>query len=159
MCREAAVLELTAQVPGVQLVQMWVCDLVMSQTFLEWIIENGELRIMANVVEEKSFQLAIRIVRLYQYLRSKKKEFVLSKQLLRSGTSIGANVAEAQQAQSRADFLSKINIALKEAAETEYWLRLLRATDYMAEKEFRSIYDDCEQVKKLLVSIVKSTKE
>ena len=138
---------------------MWVCDLVMSQTFFEWIIENGELRIMANVVEEKSFQFAIRIVRLYQYLRSKKKEFVLSKQLLRSGTSIGANVAEAQQAQSRADFLSKINIALKEAAETEYWLRLLRATDYMAEKEFRSIYDDCEQVKKLLVSIVKSTKE
>ena len=159
MCREAAVLELTAQVPGVQLVQMWVCDLVMSQTFLEMIIENGELRIMANVVEEKSFQFAIRIVRLYQYLRSKKKEFVLSKQLLRSGTSIGANVAEAQQAQSRADFLSKINIALKEAAETEYWLRLLRATDYMVEKEFRSIYDDCEQVKKLLVAIVKSTKE
>ena len=159
MCREAAVLELTAQVPGVQLGQMWVCDLVMSQTFLELIIENGELRIMANVVEEKSFQFAIRIVRLYQYLRSKKKEFVLSKQLLRSGTSIGANVAEAQQAQSRADFLSKINIALKEAAETEYWLRLLRATDYMVEKEFRSIYDDCEQVKKLLVAIVKSTKE
>ena len=159
MCREAAVLELTAQVPGVQLVQMWVCDLVMSQTFFEWIIENGELRIMANVVEEKSFLFAIRIVRLYQYLHSKKKEFVLSKQLLRSGTSIGANVAEAQQAQSRADFLSKINIALKEAAETEYWLRLLRATDYMAEKEFRSIYDDCEQVKKPLVSIVKSTKE
>ena len=114
---------------------------------------------MANVVEEKSFQLAIRTVRLYQYLRSKKKEFVLSKQLLRSGTSVGANVAEAQQAQSRADFLSKINIALKEAAETEYWLRLLRATDYLEEKEFRSIYSDCEQVKKLLVAIVKTTKE
>ena len=112
-----------------------------------------------SIIETKSFQFAIRIVRLYQYLRSKKKEFVLSKQLLRSGNSIGANVAEAQQAQSRADFLSKTNIALKEAAETEYWLRLLRATDYMAEKEFRSIYDDCEQVKKLLVSIVKSTKE
>ena len=159
MCREAAVLELTAQVPGVQLVQMWVCDLVMSQTFLELIIENGELRIMANVVEEKSFQFAIRIVRLYQYLRSKKKEFVLSKQLLRSGTSVGANVAEAQQAQSRADFLSKINIALKEAAETEYWLRLLQATDYLEEEEFRSIYSDCEQVKKLLVAIVKTTKE
>ena len=114
---------------------------------------------MANAVEEKSFQFAIRIVRLYQYLRSKKKEFVLSKQLLRSGTSVGANVAEAQQAQSRADFLSKINIALKEAAETEYWLRLLRATDYLEEKEFRSIYSDCEQVKKLLVAIVKTTKE
>ena len=114
---------------------------------------------MANVVEEKSFQLAIRTIRLYQYLRSKKKEFVLSKQLLRSGTSVGANVAEAQQAQSRADFLSKINIALKEAAETEYWLSLLRATDYLEEKEFRSIYSDCEQVKKLLVAIVKTTKE
>ena len=114
---------------------------------------------MDATVEQKSFRYAIRIVNLYKYLRGKKKEFVLSKQLLRSGTSIGANVAEAQQAQSRADFLSKINIALKEAAETEYWLRLLRATDYMAEKEFRSIYDDCEQVKKLLVSIVKSTKE
>ena len=114
---------------------------------------------MANVVEEKSFQLAIRTIRLYQYLRSKKKEFVLSKQLLRSGTSVGANVAEAQQAQSRADSLSKINIALKEAAETEYWLRLLRATDYLEEKEFRSIYSDCEQVKKLLVAIVKTTKE
>ena len=114
---------------------------------------------MANVVEEKSFQLAIRTIRLYQYLRSKKKEFVLSKQLLRSGTSVGANVAEAQQAQSRADFLSKINIALKKAAETEYWLRLLRATDYLEEKEFRSIYSDCEQVKKLLVAIVKTTKE
>ena len=114
---------------------------------------------MANVVEEKSFQLAIRTIRLYQYLRSKKKEFVLSKQLLRSGTSVGANVTEAQQAQSRADFLSKINIALKEAAETEYWLRLLRATDYLEEKEFRSIYSDCEQVKKLLVAIVKTTKE
>ena len=114
---------------------------------------------MANVVEEKSFQLAIRTIRLYQYLRSKKKEFVLSKQLLRSGTSVGANIAEAQQAQSRADFLSKINIALKEAAETEYWLRLLRATDYLEEKEFRSIYSDCEQVKKLLVAIVKTTKE
>ena len=83
----------------------------------------------------------------------------MSKQLLRSGTSVGANVAEAQQAQSRADFLSKINIALKEAAETEYWLRLLRATDYLEEKEFRSIYSDCEQVKKLLVAIVKTTKE
>ena len=114
---------------------------------------------MANIVEEKSFQFAIRIVKLYQYFRSKKKEFVLSKQLLRSGTSIGANVAEAQQAQSRADFLSKINIALKEAAETEYWLRLLFETDYLEEHEFLSIHGDCEQVKKLLVAIVKSAKE
>ena len=114
---------------------------------------------MANVIEEKSFRFAIRTVRLYQYLRSKKKEFVLSKQLLRSGTSIGANVAEAQHAQSRADFLSKINIALKEAAETEYWLRLLHATEYLDEQEFFSVYDDCVQVKKMLVAIVKTSKE
>ena len=114
---------------------------------------------MSNVVEDKSFLFAIRIVRLYRYLRSEKKEFVLSKQLLRSGTSISANVAEAQQAQSRADFLSKINIALKEAAETEYWLRLLHATDYLSNNEFASVYDDCVQVKKMLVAIVKTSKE
>lgn len=113
---------------------------------------------MENIVEEKSFRFAVRIVRLYQYLRSKKKEFVLSKQLLRSGTSVGANISEAQQAQSRADFLSKINIALKEAAETEYWLRLLHATDYLEDREFMSVYDDCVQVKKLLVAIVKTAK-
>ena len=114
---------------------------------------------MSNVVEEKSFQFAIRIVRLYRYLRSEKKEFVMAKQLLRSGTSIGANVAEAQQAQSRADFLSKSNIALKEAAEAEYWLRLLHATDYLSDYEFTSVYDDCVQVKKMLVAIVKTSKE
>ena len=114
---------------------------------------------MDNIVEEKSFHFAVRIVRLCKYLRENKKEYVLSKQLLRSGTSIGANIAEAQQAQSRADFLSKINIALKEAAESEYWLRLLHATDYLEEHEFRSIYDDCAQVKKLLVAIVKTTRE
>ena len=113
---------------------------------------------MENIVEEKSFRFAVRIVRLYQYLRSKKKEFVLSKQLLRSGTSVGANISEAQQAQSRAVFLSKINIALKEAAETEYWLRLLHATDYLEDREFMSVYDDCVQVKKLLVAIVKTAK-
>ena len=114
---------------------------------------------MENVVEDKSFRFAIRIVRLYQYLRVSKKEFVLSKQLLRSGTSIGANIAEAQQAQSRADFVSKINIALKEAAETEYWLRLLRATDFLEEHEFLSVFNDCVQVKKLLVSIVKTSRK
>ena len=114
---------------------------------------------MSNVVEEKSFQFAIRIVRLYRYLRSDKKEFVLSKQLLRSGTGIGANVAEAQQAQSRTDFLSKINIALKEAAEAEYWLRLLHATDYLSNHEFASVYDDWVEVKKMRVAIVKTSKE
>lgn len=88
-----------------------------------------------NAVEAKSFDFAIRIVKLYQYLTNEKKEFVLSKQLLRSGTSIGANVAEAERAQSQADFYAKMSIALKEANETDYWLRLLYKTDYLTENE------------------------
>ena len=87
---------------------------------------------MENVIENKSFEFAIRIVKLYKHLSNAKKEYVLSKQLLRSGTSIGANVAEAQQAQSRADFVSKMSIALKETVETKYWLRLLNATNYLS---------------------------
>ena len=114
---------------------------------------------MDNVVEEKSFRFAVRIVKLNQYLRTKKKEYVLSKQLLRSGTSIGANIAESQQAQSRADFISKLEIALKETSETKYWLRLLNATEYLSDAEFNSIYTDCSELEKLLVSIVKSTKK
>ena len=86
---------------------------------------------MEQVVQEKSFRFAIRIVNLCKFLRDEQKEYVLSKQLLRSGTSIGANVAEAQQAQSKADFVNKMNIALKEAYETNYWLRLLHATQYL----------------------------
>ena len=108
---------------------------------------------------QKSKQFAIRIIRFHTFLQKEKGEFVLSKQILRSGTSIGANIAEAQQAQSRADFVSKINIALKEASETEYWLRLLRATDFLEEQEFSSVFNDCVQVKKLLVSIVKTSRK
>ena len=114
---------------------------------------------MNSVVEKKSFEFAIRIVKLYKHLRSAKKEFVLSKQLLRSGTSIGANIVESQQAQSRADFVSKLNIALKESVETEYWLRLLAATDYLSESEFTSIHTDCRELIKLLTAIIKSTKK
>ena len=88
------------------------------------------------------------------YLRKRKGETVMSKQMLRSGTSIGANVAEAQEAQSRADFLTKMNIALKEAAETEYWLRLLYQTSYLSNDQFQSIYADCLEVKKLLSAII-----
>ena len=113
---------------------------------------------MENTIKEKSFRFAIRIVKLCRYLQEEKKEYVLSRQLLCSGTSIGANVSESQQAQSRADFLSKLNIALKEAAETEYWLRLLYETDYLTQTQFASIISDCDQVKSLLVSIVKSCK-
>ncbi len=113
---------------------------------------------MNSTIQEKSFQFAVRIVKLCRHLQTEKKEFILSKQLLRSGTSIGANVAEAQQAQSRADFIAKLNIALKEASETEYWLRLLHETDYLEDKSFQSIWSDCNEVKSLLVSIVKSSK-
>ena len=105
----------------------------------------------------KSFALAVRIVKLCKYLRNTKKEYVLSKQLLRSGTSIGANVSEAQRAQSRADFLSKLSIALKEANETQYWLKLLLHTDYLTEKEFSSIHDDLSEVLSILTAICKTT--
>ena len=114
---------------------------------------------MGNVVEEKSFRFAVRIVKLCKYLRGSKKEYVLSKQILRSGTSIGANIAEAQQAQSRADFISKLSIALKEAGETNYWLRLLFATDYLIEHEYLSLHSDCRELEKLLTTIIKSAKE
>lgn len=110
-----------------------------------------------NVIEEKSFDFAVRIVKLYRHLNNEKKEFTLSKQLLRSGTSIGANVTEAQKAQSTADFNAKLNIALKEANETEYWLRLLRKTDYLDDKEFNSIYTDVKEIIAILVSICKKT--
>lgn len=83
----------------------------------------------------------------------------MSKQLLRAGTSIGANIAEAEQAQSRADFTSKLNIALKEVAETDYWLRLLKETDYLSYSEFISIHNDCIELKKILIAIIKKTKE
>ena len=114
---------------------------------------------MDNVIEEKSFRFAVRMVRLNQHLRTEKKEYVLSKQLLRSGTSIGAIIAESQQAQSRADFLSKLEIALKETSETKYWLRLMKATEYLSKSEFDSVYSDCIELEKILTSIVKSTKK
>ena len=113
---------------------------------------------MDNTIKDKSFCFAVRIVKLCKYLQTSQKEYLLTKQLLRSGTSIGANVSESQQAQSRPDFISKLNIALKEAAETEYWLKLLHETDYLNNDQFASIMSDCDEVKSLLVSIVKSTK-
>ena len=112
---------------------------------------------MNNIIEDKSFGFAVRIVKLYQYLTESKQEFVLSKQLLRSGTSIGANVSEAQKGQSKADFNMKMNIALKEANETEYWLRLLRETNYLSEKEFESIEPEIKEIIAILVSICKKT--
>ena len=114
---------------------------------------------MENIIVDKSFQFAIRIVNLNRYLRTKQKEYVLSKQLLRAGTSIGANIVEAQQAQSRADFIAKISISLKETSETKYWIRLLNATGYLKEKEAESILTDCIEIEKILVSILKSSKQ
>ena len=112
-----------------------------------------------NIVEEKSFEFSVRIVNLYKYLTTARQEYVMSKQLLRSGTSIGANVCEAQQAQSPMDFLSKMSIALKEAYESDYWLRLLQKTEYLNTDEYNSIISDCRAITKLLVTIIKSTKE
>jgi len=109
-----------------------------------------------NAVKEKSKQFAIRIINLYKFLTSTKKEFVLSKQLLRSGTSIGANIREASRAQSKPDFYSKLNIALKEADETAYWLELLVETDYLDKSLFENIYKDCNEIIGLLVSIIKT---
>ena len=112
-----------------------------------------------NILLDKSFIFAVRIVKLYKYLCSKKKEYVLSKQLLRSGTSIGANINEVQDAQSKNDFISKLSISLKEARETKYWIELLRETDYLTDKEANNILEDLIEVIKLLVSIIKTTKE
>lgn len=113
---------------------------------------------MDNAIETKSFQFAVRIVNLCKHLQLAQKEYTLSKQLLRSGTSIGANVAEAQQAQSRPDFLSKLNIALKEAAETDYWLRLLNATGFLSEREYISVITDCKELERLLTAILKTSR-
>jgi len=111
-----------------------------------------------NLIVYKSFQFAVRTVNLYKILSSERKEFTLSKQLLRSGTSIGANVAEAQHAQSRPDFLAKLSIALKETAESKYWIQLLLATHYLSDIEAASILRDCIELEKILVSIVKKLK-
>ena len=108
---------------------------------------------------DKSKVFAIRIVNLYKYLCSEKREFVMSKQLLRCGTSIGANLSEAYYGISRNDFLAKVFISLKECAETKYWLELLNETGYLPENEFNSIYDNCTELMKLLVSIAKTTRE
>ena len=113
---------------------------------------------MDSIITDKSFQFAVRIVKLCKHLRNTKKEYTLSKQLLRSGTSIGANAAEAKQAQSKPDFISKLSIALKETTETKYWLKLLHATEYLTEVEFQSIHADCIEIEKILVSILKSAK-
>jgi four helix bundle protein len=111
-----------------------------------------------SVLREKSYQFALRIVKLYQFVVSEKKEFVLSKQILRSGTSIGANVEEASQAQSKSDFVHKLSIAQKESFETHYWLRLLRDSNYLTEAQAASMISDCQELQKLITSSIKTVK-
>ena len=111
-----------------------------------------------NVILEKGINLAVRIVNLCKYLSREKQEYVMSKQLLKSGTSIGANIREAVNGQSKNDFTAKMGISLKEAVETEYWLELLWKTDYLTDTEYESIKGDCQEVARLLTAIIKTSK-
>ena len=115
-----------------------------------------KFKMSESIVFEKSKQFSVRIVNLFKYLKEDKKEYVLSTQLLRSGTSIGANIAEACCAISKKDFLSKMYIAYKECAETLYWLELLKRTDYLTDKEYQSVREDCQELERMLSSITKS---
>jgi four helix bundle protein len=111
-----------------------------------------------NIVYEKSYKFAIRIVKAYQFLTIEKKEFILSKQLLRSGTSIGANISEANGAISKSDFSNKISIAYKECLETKYWLNLLKDTEYIDNKTYESIFIDADEIGKILFPILNTTR-
>ena len=112
-----------------------------------------------NAIKDKSKAFALRIIKLYKYLCDEKREFVLSKQILRSGTSIGANVREAQRGQSKPDFYAKMSIALKEADETAYWLELLSESGFIEKPSYESMYADCNEIIKLLTSITKTQYE
>ncbi len=112
-----------------------------------------------NIIADKTFDFAVRIVNLYKFVIKTEKDFVIPKQLLRCGTSIGANVSEAVKAQSTADFYTKLTIALKEANETQYWLKLMFATEYLTEQQYLSIKKDNDEIIAILVAITKTTKE
>ncbi|MDD4689170.1 MAG: four helix bundle protein [Eubacteriales bacterium] len=112
---------------------------------------------MENIIEIKGLDFAIRIVNLYKYLQNTHKEYVLSKQILRSGTSIGANISEAQYGQSKADFSSKMNMALKETNETKYWLTLLYKTEYISDEQYNSLMNDTHEIISILMSICKTS--
>ena len=112
-----------------------------------------------NIIVEKSFDFAVRIVNLHKYLTREHKEFILSKQLLRSGTSIGANVSEAQRGQSKADFTAKMSIALKEASESEYWIKLLDRTEYLSKEQYNSLNADIQELIGLLMAICRTSNQ
>ena len=118
----------------------------------------GETSNKKNILRDKSFAFAVRIAKLYRYLAENKKEFVLSKQILRSGTSVGAMVRESEHAQSKADFIHKLSIAQKEINETIYWLELFQATNYLSSQEFESINENAVEIIKLITTIIKTTK-
>ena len=111
-----------------------------------------------NILQEKSYKFALRIVKLSQYLNDEKHEFVLSKKILDSGTAIGVLIEEAQQGENRGDFLQKYSIANKEAFKTNFWLRLLRDSEFINDKQFNSLNEDCEELQKILISAIKTTK-
>jgi len=112
-----------------------------------------------NIVREKSFAFAIRVIKMYNFLKEYKKEFILSKQLMRSGTSIGAMVREAINAETSKDFIHKLSVAQKECDETCYWLELLKEANYISEKEFASIYNDATELLKIIRSIIIKSKQ
>lgn len=112
-----------------------------------------------NAIRNKSFDFAVRVVNLFKYLQENKKEFVMSKQLLRSGTSIGANVREAERGESKADFIHKMAIAQKECNETEYWLELLYATQFLSKSEFESMQSNIVEIGKMITSSIKTAKK
>lgn len=111
-----------------------------------------------NVLKDKSYKFALRIVKLYKHLTEDKKGFVLSKQVLRSGTSIGANVIEGSRAESKMDFVHKLAVAHKESFETEYWINLLKDSEYITEKQAESVLNDCQELQKLLTTSIKTAK-
>lgn len=122
-------------------------------------IASGREKMKENLLKTKSLAFSVRIVGLYRYLTEQKKEYILSKQILRSGTSIGANIYEANYGQSKVDFAAKLQIALKEAAETEYWLLLLTQTNYLEESMGKSLNEDCLELKRLLISSVRTARD
>ena len=122
-------------------------------------IASGREKMKENLLKTKSLAFSVRIVGLYRYLTEQKKEYILSKQILRSGTSIGANIYEANYGQSKVDFAAKLQIALKEAAETEYWLLLLTQTNYLEESMGKSFNEDCLELKRLLISSVRTARD
>ena len=112
-----------------------------------------------NIIKTKSFAFALRIIKLYKFLQTEQTEFILSKQLLRCGTSIGVMVRESEQAESKSDFIHKLAIAQKEANETEYWIELLNQSGYIDKNQYESIFQDITEIRKLLTSIIKTAKQ